>query len=686
MIEDILKDKEFPGPDDLIQFSNSHRVNLLAGDYHLNVTQTINVGTPGFTEETWTAKHDFSVRAPRFSLAPDEILSVYPPKGSTGTYSMTLPHIVLKESTLPWQRTSFRHGRSPATNPPWLALIVLHPDDLAEAQVSTQTIENYLSANNRLGDHEGVDTQEGINVIQVDRGLLPTRNDLELLTHVRRRMAFIDEHTTKPKAGDGEALIDALDDPQEYQLSEEEMASFPSALNIANAWIIRDRETNESFELLEIEQEGDNVFRHYYRAHESASIIAGRLPSSSGKHTVHLVSLEDLYDRNGLIGGVAGKIELVSLYQWTFYGQEEERNFRIQMLAINQDRNAAFQRPVPADGDSAKPYLDAGFTALRHHFREGSQSGSWYHGPLIPDGTTITIPDSQKPDVLHVRHADQLMMYDAASGLFDVSYAAAWQIGRMLTLQNTDLALKILHWKERQKKKLHQARQLMDYGYGLSGYHNMHPEDKAFEAIENWLDECSLLQHIPFQYLVPDEAYLPMESIRFFTIDPNWMTCLRDGIFSIGRVVAAGEHSDQKNHGKAPHRTGFLLRSSVVSGFPQMLMTAYAKAADDSKLESLAVPDPKGEHVLLPIRKDIIGKDILLVLFDTDFEAVDFYLPPEQLHFGFDEAPTTDENGLVDLASVLAGLNLENAHSGTLADHLINGTDLIRFKRTFPQN
>jgi hypothetical protein len=57
------------------------------------------------------------------------------------------------------------------------------------------------------------------------------------------------------------------------------------------------------------------------------------------------------------------------------------------------------------------------------------------------------------------------------------------------------------------------------------------------EAIDRWFEDLSLLVHVPFPYLVPSEELLPQESLRFFAVDPHWLECLRDGAFSIGRVL-----------------------------------------------------------------------------------------------------------------------------------------------------
>ena len=51
--------------------------------------------------------------------------------------------------------------------------------------------------------------------------------------------------------------------------------------------------------------------------------------------------------------------------------------------------------------------------------------------------------------------ADAALRYNYETGLFDASYAAAWQLGRLLALQNTHFARTIYRYRneERQKTK-----------------------------------------------------------------------------------------------------------------------------------------------------------------------------------------------------------------------------------------
>lgn len=159
-----------------------------------------------------------------------------------------------------------------------------------------------------------------------------------------------------------------------------------------------------------------------------------------------------------------------------------------------------------------------------------------------------------------------------------------------------------------------------------------------------WLAQLSLLYGVPLDYLVPDERLLPVESIRFFYLDRNWLDRLIDGAFSLGAgstlentfnesfFTAIYEQIDEAQAGLraglrgrpelASRRTGgtltgFFFRSQVVTGWP-----------------GLEVEPLKGEQLLPILRLDHLGNGLLLGIFDGVPDRVRFIEPSEGLHFG----------------------------------------------------
>lgn len=178
--------------------------------------------------------------------------------------------------------------------------------------------------------------------------------------------------------------------------------------------------------------------------------------------------------------------------------------------------------------------------------------------------------------------------------------------------------------------------------------------------IAAWLGRLVTLAGVPFGYLVPDEAMLPPESIRFFRLDEEWVRVLLDGAFSLGRDLTAEASGASANldrvllgpvtagaRAAAPLRpragvaapdpaatdtawTGFLMRSRVVADYPGLGVNVYPKGSTPA--------DP--QLVLLPVRRlDRLGPadDTLFCLVHGDAYRVDVHEAPELLHYGIDD-------------------------------------------------
>lgn len=109
---------------------------LEAGDYTIEVKQDINTvpsETPAKQENTKTLKSSqtFTVVAPRFALPAGSIHSMFPAPGGAEP-AKTLPHVVLNDPHLPWERDALgEKGIDVEKNQiPWLAVLVFTQEEL----------------------------------------------------------------------------------------------------------------------------------------------------------------------------------------------------------------------------------------------------------------------------------------------------------------------------------------------------------------------------------------------------------------------------------------------------------------------------------------------------------------------------------------------------------------------------
>ncbi|NEP05707.1 MAG: hypothetical protein F6K34_13270, partial [Okeania sp. SIO4D6] len=364
---------------------------------------------------------------------------------------------------------------------------------------------------------------------------------------------------------------------------------------------------------------------------ELAVIIGNRLPKKGHISTVHLVSIEGRYDDKGFNFQQAENndyIRLVSLKSWRFACVDEKQSFKGLLTNINLEPSTL--RLPKVDNAEAEGYLSMGYLPLPHFLRQGGKTFSWYHSPLITGNNptnNITLP---------IRAADELVRYNPNNGMFDISYAAAWELGRLLALQSKNFSISLYQWK-----RSHRHGQIIQDTESHLPFYNQSNTELP-DAIASWFTNLSLLKGVPFNYLVPDEQMLPVESIRFFWIDPLWIECLLDGAFSIGRVTTS-DHAHDSSHSESPaakpHETvtGFLLRSDVVAGWPGLLVDGYDQVVDNDN----AIDD---QEKLPLLRMDRLSANVLICLFDGEVKTVDIHQKPETIHFGLD---SDDDDGRV---------------------------------------
>jgi hypothetical protein len=156
---------------------------------------------------------------------------------------------------------------------------------------------------------------------------------------------------------------------------------------------------------------------------------------------------------------------------------------------------------------------------------------------------------------------------------------------------------------------------------------DIHADTEVPPDIVAWLKRLALLYGVPFSHIVPDEAMLPPESIRFFVVDTNWINALLEGACSIGRSSSSDLAHDAAlaatiYQAVAPpaSASGFLLRSAVVSGWPNLEVSAFANGVETGP----------------PLRMERLAPTVLLYIAPTLIDRVEIHEPAEGLHFGID--------------------------------------------------
>jgi len=570
-------------PEGKVEFLQYHQPYMESGEYRLKVEQTIEASGK-INSQTFSREITFVVSGERFGpLSPTDIHAVFPPANTIGDHSNVLPHISLKRSTLPWER--FPDSGTVDNNLTWLVLLLFRESDFTDESdkpqlqsLSLRELRATSTAKFPSIDLEpGQNEEERVNIIDVKKKFL------QLVLPTKADLTFL-AHTRQAK--------DKNNNPQGEQL---------------------------------------------------ATILSNRLPEPNGVSSAYLVSIEGRYedvDAGSFDFDNAGGedlIRLVTLASWSFGCIDPDQSFTQLLMKLNNEPSTP--RLPSSSNQAANNFLAQSYIPLPHALREGSKTVSWYRGPLI---------SGSQPDTfeLPVRAADELLRYDSSTGLFDSSYAAAWQLGRMLTLQNQRLAIELFNWKRENAQNLKQLQQQI-INPPFRNYRQVQQEitpPPPPEAIADWFYNLEILRGIPFNYLMPDERLLPAESIRFFWVDSVWVDCLQDGAFSVGRVTPSDVLQDAKmGSGRALRSgdrtiTGCILRSQVVSSWPDLLVDAY-----DTVVEDLGFIAPDEATPLQRLRMEKLAPDVLICLFKGEVKTVDIHQKPEGMHFGLD-APSDESD------------------------------------------
>jgi hypothetical protein len=506
-----------------IRFYDNYVPPLGVGDYVINVTQRVNpTGTE--IDECYPASQPFSVQGPRYTLPAEDVFSVFPLDNAQGVFEQSLPHVVLTKPDLPWENDVFNE-KDRTKQTPWMALLVFVGDEVQAAGqpanpgtlllapsvagwntnrtmvASIPAASFYDSANGKLSTRTAPDangvlwpklevewyesadflSSTACNVIDISpqafATLIPVKNDLRYLSHARQVDPTAKDSTVLKIAGDGWYSI----------------------------------------------------------------IIGKRLPDApppDGKtpgrrNIAHLVSLEGF---NGYIGDTAvaalpattKRVRLISLKSWTYScvpdAGESFSELMLGLLKDGQGREKSTKLALPIDPNAsvtdearyAARVLANGYVPMRYQTRLGEQTFGWYRGPFSPVPVTNFIsatqtgasagqqsandPDGWKPFAT----ASSALIYDKTHGVFDLSYAVAWEAGRLMGLADPYFRQELLDWQRKGHALLDLIMERKSQIAALSGFDPNNPdpttEKSLLDGIKSYAVTDDFMKYLVTQF------------------------------------------------------------------------------------------------------------------------------------------------------------------------------------------
>jgi hypothetical protein len=537
---------------------------LTDGIYELRLTETISVS--GTTKSSTDHVRTFTIRGPQFELAPQEIVSFYPPSSTHGDYGNVLPHIALTRSSLPWERLPSADSSSdPNERRPWLAVVLVHEDD-------TRPDKNGKTA-------------AAVRQIKL--------SDLSK-THADDKSVHFPLPFT-PDGSKADRVVRVLDVDSEF----------------ADEWLPTWRELKACC-CVRIGASGT----------QAVAAAHSRRRPSAGITRAHLLSLEAWYDARKLLPLPAGKTRrrFVSLFDWPFVSDpvaKAKRSFA--SLSEGLDVGLLQMPGQPSAKDAHAKYLhDLGAVAVPSFRRSGLTRAAVYHGPFAPYKDAKTHAAAEGVMLRPVR----TMVFGAFE---DVSYPAAYELGRLMLLHDPAASRRLYNWKVGQEQQSRSCDGEDHLPFARAAHNHPFPVE--------WFRRLIDLESVPFAYLVPRQDMLPPETGRLFDVATSWLRKLIDGALSVVWVGKGDERNaalrkilDEKREAlfkNIPERSGLLIRSALMSDWPNLTVQTEP---DQAKLTS---------------RK--LSRDVGLYLFENATKLT-FSVPAEHLHFEWNPSgsdPTT---------------------------------------------
>ncbi|WP_406205694.1 hypothetical protein [Streptomyces decoyicus] len=595
----------------------------------------------------------FEVRQPRLQLLPEDVAACYPLPGGQGEYGQLLPHITLTRAAFPWL---YMLGGA-AEGAPWLALLVFRagelPEDLhAVGEVRVSTAAELAAGQAGPGrppvfDPPLYEDEREMTVTSVlvpgplFTEICPTTYELGMLAHIR-----------EGGPPDASRVVGTDPPPDEDDLK--------------------------------------------------AVLVSSRFPGTNGMQVAHLVSLDGFenYLDNKTPPPSEG-LRLVSLHSWAFTSLDDGKigfgEIAKQLAADPEPLLRHRSLPDSSDVPLALNMLRQGGTVLPQNLESGEATVGFYRGPFT------SAPTHRRPQGrgFRLESAGEGLVYVEELGLYDTGHAVAFSLGRGLALADSEFRSALLAFRKAARQAARRllafpelnalaeqdaaavagtrvaqrafdrllgengplARTLARPGSDLKAAGRRPAPRTAsppqlsstrlrsavadtstravlaaavqshLEPVRTWLTRLTKLEMMPFGHLVPYEEFLPQESLKFFHVDTGWIHAAVDGALSVGVGHALDADLNdlaREMRGIPQAASGVMIRSELVAHWPHTRFTAFSK-----------------DKVIRPLRQQILGEDLLILLYPNVVDRFALAEPAQGLHFGLND-DTTELRSLVD--------------------------------------
>jgi hypothetical protein len=430
------------------------------GSYRLTAGTRVSYPAGG---QDFSQQRYFDVVGPRFAVPQAMVAATFPPANAHGSFSGGLPHIVLSRRTLPWERELDPGHLIPAPAPavaaaepevavgvparlPWVALLVFEEGEytLLRGIPLAQAVPAGVLA--RLGAPAGVTC----DAVQASRGLiesiLPSAEELELLCHVR--WVNVDDRELNAAGGDGYyAVVVASRLPSPGAQCRAILVSLEERSDLVQA----SPPAVAGAEQPPVRRDGQPPARHDGDTSRPGAPEAGAAAARDIRPSpIYGLTQAPVHTFSPIVPlpvqvVASEQVRLVALTSWQFTC-EGPGTFRELMQNLDVAMLGTIADPGAGPGAGSPSLADTGHLQLQLQDRLGATEPVWYRGPLVPYNLTR--------DPLGPYHsADQARRVAPETGSEDISYAAAFEAGRLLAAADPRFAQAIMAWRRESYKQ-----------------------------------------------------------------------------------------------------------------------------------------------------------------------------------------------------------------------------------------
>jgi hypothetical protein len=390
---------------------------LTPGDYRMVVETEVSYDDK---VKTMDDERYFQVVGPRFTLDPNVVAGVFPPRNGHGPFQDNLAHVALKRRTLPWERPLDANNPIqpdndghllPANYPvPWMALLLFEEGEYT--LIEGAPLENVVpeSVFKDLGSPANI----LCNAVEAERDLvrdiIPSKEELQLLTHLR--WVNIEDRELNVEGSDGWFAVVMTN-------------RIPTPGAKCRACLVSLEERSDLVHADPPETYLPGTVKPHFEFHPLDVEVIDSTRRILTEHSLHA--------DYGKLVSISSKVRLVLLYSWQFTCEGEGTFFNLM-----QKLDVGMIGKVKKEGEPA--LTDTGHLRIELQDRAGTQETALYRGPLAPFPLTR--------DTLGPYHsADQCRRATPEIGVEDVSYAAAFEVGRLLAAADARLAQELMRWR-----------------------------------------------------------------------------------------------------------------------------------------------------------------------------------------------------------------------------------------------